>query len=408
MAVLVIFAGGCNQTQQEAPKEKKTAFIILDGISADVLEMVDTPNLDEVIDAGSYSRAYLGGEAGGYSESPTVSAVGYMHVITGVWSNKHNVYGNDVENPNYNYWSIFRLMEEQQPEKTSAIYSSWLDNRTKLVGDSLEATDRLEIDIHYDGFELDTLTFPQDEEGKYVQSIDDTVTQLAGKSIKENGPDLSWVYMWYTDSAGHYYGDGTRYYNAIKKADEQIGRIWDAIQYREANFNEDWLFLVTTDHGRALPDGKGHGGHSKRERTVWVITNQPDNNLYFQAMKPAVVDLFPTMARFMGLELPGQLDKELDGVPLMGDVSVSHPEVELTGNELDIRWKAWQDTGDVKIWLTETNQFAEGGNDDYELVQEAPLIDGHATVNVGNNPSDFYKVVIEAPQNSINRWVVEE
>jgi hypothetical protein len=50
----------------------------------------------------------------------------------------------------------------------------------------------------------------------------------------------------------------------------------------------------------------------------------------------------------------------------------------------------------------------ERGEDNYELVQEAPLIDGRATVNVGDDPSDFYKVVIEGPKNSINRWVVEE
>jgi hypothetical protein len=37
-------------------------------------------------------------------------------------------------------------------------------------------------------------------------------------------------------------------------------KIWQAIKEREKNFNEDWLIVITTDHGRDVETGKHHGG----------------------------------------------------------------------------------------------------------------------------------------------------
>jgi predicted AlkP superfamily pyrophosphatase or phosphodiesterase len=64
-------------------QNKKAIFILLDGIPADVIENVDTPFLDQIAAAGGYSRAYVGGEKGGKSESPTISSVGYNSLLTG-------------------------------------------------------------------------------------------------------------------------------------------------------------------------------------------------------------------------------------------------------------------------------------------------------------------------------------
>ncbi len=36
---------------------------------------------------------------------------------------------------------------------------------------------------------------------------------------------------------------------------------------------EDWLFIITTDHGRNSINGKEHDYQSDRERTTWIITN---------------------------------------------------------------------------------------------------------------------------------------
>ena len=58
-------------------------------------------------------------------------------------------------------------------------------------------------------------------------------------------PDLSWVYLWYTDNAGHIYGNSDKFDEFVLKADHQVGRIWEAVKYREANFDEEWMIVVT-------------------------------------------------------------------------------------------------------------------------------------------------------------------
>jgi predicted AlkP superfamily pyrophosphatase or phosphodiesterase len=173
-----------------------------------------------------------------------------MDLITGTWGNKHNVWDNAVAAPNYNYQNIFRLFKNQYPHKKTAIFSTWQDNRTKLIGEGKADAGTFHFDYKFDGYELDTISFPHDGDSKYIQQIDELVVSRSADGIRNYAPDLSWIYLQYTDDMGHRYGDSDRFYEAIKNTDEQIGRIWEAIQYREKNFKEDWLIVITTDHGR--------------------------------------------------------------------------------------------------------------------------------------------------------------
>src|SRR5690625_5991890 len=100
-----------------------------------------------------------------------MSAVGYHSVLTGTWVNKHNVWGNAIHDPNYNYWTLFRLLKHQDPSKKAAIFSTWLDNRTKLIGTGLASTNVLELDYSFDGFEHDKLSFLHDSETVYFRVI---------------------------------------------------------------------------------------------------------------------------------------------------------------------------------------------------------------------------------------------
>ena len=295
-------------------QNKKVLFIIADGIPASELEKANKSAFDDIINKGAYLPCYVGGEKGGVTQSPTISAVGYNSLLTGTWTNKHGVVDNAIKNPNYNYPTIFKVFKEAYPNKKIGVFSTWLDNRTKLVGDGLAQTNYLHVDYHRDGYELDTLQFPHDKKAYYIHLIDEKVVNEASHVIKDSAPDMSWVYLEYTDDMGHKYGKSPELDTAISMLDKQIGSIMKAVNFREINFNEEWLGIITTDHGRDAQTGKDHGGQSDSERNTWLVINKKPAK---EVVKTAIVDIFPTIAIYLDIKLPAQVAQALEGVSLL-------------------------------------------------------------------------------------------
>jgi len=295
-----------------AGKKPKAVFIIIDGIPADVIEKANTPAIDDIAAAGGYARAYVGGEIGGESESPTSSSIGYQCLLTGTWANKHNVYTNDIKDPNYAYWDIFRIAKTHDASLQTAVFSTWEDNRTKLIGDGLEQAGGRKIDHYADGFENDTARFPHDPISNYIRGIDELVASKAAEYIQDSGPDLSWVYLQYTDDVGHGVGDSPLQIAAVELMDERVATVWRAVEARAQSEDEDWLIIVTTDHGRDAESGRDHGGQSERERTTWIATNSSHLNDHFEDM-PGIVDILPSIAVHLELTMPPYIREQLDG-----------------------------------------------------------------------------------------------
>ena len=137
-----------------------------------------------------------------------------------------------------------------------------------------------------------------------------------------------------------------------------------------------------------------------------MVSNYKPLNSYATYYRPAIVDIMPSIARFMDVKLPKEVSYEMDGTPFIGDVSIAQVETNFIHGSIDINWKALKKEGKVKIYLSRTNKFKTGGKDDYILLGEFDVAQKHALINVEKYPSDFYKVVLEAPSNTINKWIV--
>ncbi len=72
------------------------------------------------------------------------------------------------------------------------------------------------------------------------------------------------------------------------------------------------------------------------------------------------------MAQFQKLKIPRENKFELDGVPLIGPVSLSHPTIEKKEDSLIVHWKAYEKNTKVNILISYTNLFKEGKVDSYE------------------------------------------
>ena len=132
------------------------------------------------------------------------------------------------------------------------------------------------------------------------------------RHIKNEAPDLSWLYLQYTDDVGHALGDSEPLRQAVADMDNLLSELWQTIISRADAHNEDWLVLVTTDHGRDAKTGKHHGAQSARERTIWIAANHPQLDTS-KVRDAAMVDILPTLLEHLQIKAPTKVAEQLDG-----------------------------------------------------------------------------------------------
>lgn len=401
----ILFAALCILASVSMAKTRKTLFVIIDGIPADCIERLQPPTIMDIARTGAYHRAFCGGEAFTYNETPTISAIGYTNVLTGTWMNKHNVNGNDGLKPNYNYPTIFRIAKNQKRDVKTGIFSSWTDNRTVLLGEGKEETKRLKVDYVRDGYDLDTLRFPKKPGDLHIQDIDRHVAKEAAECIAKDAPDVSWLYLWYTDDAFHIHGNGKIADASVLEADKMLADVWRAVKQREKQNNEEWLVIVATDHGRDNT-GYSHGGQSERERTVWMAVNRKDLNGEFYSRNLSHVDIVPTICRYMGFELPQNTQFELDGTPFIGPFDIYNMQALKYDTDVLLTWdanKPGSETAD--IYYATTNDVDAEKDGIWHKLTTVKAADCRYMVKLEGLPkSKFYKFAVRTKANTLTKW----
>ena len=106
-----------------------------------------------------------------------------------------------------------------------------------------------------------------------------------------------------------------QYFGMVSEADEQLGRVWAALEARGEW--DDTFILVTADHGDQLGDHgyTGKAGFFEQSYHVLGLVRDPRPEAVRGAVVEAFtenVDIFPTLCEVMGIAVPVQCD----GAPL--------------------------------------------------------------------------------------------
>jgi predicted AlkP superfamily pyrophosphatase or phosphodiesterase len=142
---------------------------------------------------------------------------------------------------------------------------------------------------------------------------DSLSTILAVEELRTGNPDALFLYLGNPDETSHHHGSiGEEYRAAIAAADRAVGRVMEALRGRRDFRGEDWLVLVSTDHGRTAAGG--HGGDTPEESAIFILVSGSAAERGEIAEGAAIVDVAATALT----HLRGSLDPawELDGRPV--------------------------------------------------------------------------------------------
>ena len=272
--------------EQPTPSEtatKKVLLIGLDGVRVDVLAQAHTPHIDALIAQGTFSDS-------AYTRMPTVSGPGWSSMTIGVWADKHGVMGNNFSDNDYaTYPDFLTRLEQIDPAFNTLTVMVWPPLGTTASGGPM-ISDALDVKINVDG---DSLGY----------RVADSLAVVAAVAYLANeNPDAAFVYLGNIDVVGHETSSlAPEYQAAIERADGQVGALVAALEQRPTYAEEDWLILMSTDHGRR--DDGGHGGDSPQEHRIFYLASGPSALQGTPATPPNIVDIAVTALAHLGVDL---------------------------------------------------------------------------------------------------------
>ncbi len=244
--------------------EKKAIIIGFDGCRADVLkEMRDEKSAISSMlhDGASINLAYCGGvNYPTTNTQDTSTAPGWCSILTGVWADKHGVTANGITK-SLEYKTLLTTLVEDEIIDSSTFITKWkghFDRKNATYNDEKAYCEQNKLNVSFNRCKDD------------VASHEYTLNEVK----KSDCADFIFVIYEPTDSTGHGYGftiNNPKYKEAFKTADQYGLETIDAIKARATYDTEDWLIIITSDHGGI---GTDHGGASIQERMTFIITNK--------------------------------------------------------------------------------------------------------------------------------------
>ena len=250
----------------EGKTAKKVLVLGWDGCRADTMVMTEHRQAVDALlaDGGKAWIAYCGGAnypADITQETATME--GWTTMFTGTWGvDGHGVTGfDDVRVSKMNGFLTTAI--EDGLIDSSAFCFSW-SGHLKTYEDEIAYDKANNMNVAW--------LFSDGEEGG--DGDDGTLEKALTELQKDDCPDLIFTIFEYCDYYGHTYGfwnDDPEYEEAFRKSNETGLQLIEAVKARPTYDTEDWLILISSDHGGYV---RGHGGATLMERMMFIVTNK--------------------------------------------------------------------------------------------------------------------------------------
>lgn len=250
---------------EPSEKVKKALLIGFDGARADSMHLLCESEAETVtgnLFCSEYSAVNVLKEsgglylsfAGGLPSNPqeTSTAQGWSAILTGVWGDdngvkQHRPLRRDCP-------TVLRALAENG--KTAAFLAEWPDHFTITYKDEMEIAKTKNLPLKYEKFENDRAL----EQG-FLREIEAETDCIFG--IFE-APD-------YNGHSTGFSNENPRYAAAVCRLDNIAFRLLEAVKARPTYENEDWLILITSDHGG---HARGHGTQKAEDRMTFTVSNK--------------------------------------------------------------------------------------------------------------------------------------
>ncbi|MDJ1133272.1 alkaline phosphatase family protein [Streptomyces iconiensis] len=318
-------ATGTASPATPAAKRPKVLVIGLDGAMLHRIRDAEAPHLKRLMADGLAAPSSL------YTApmARTESGPGWSTVLTGVWPDKHKVRDNSFSGADLGtYPDFLTYVEREKPALRTYAVASWGPIPDTIISGEVD----------------DKVATPGEE-------YDAGTTERAVAQLRDGQPDALFLQLDNVDHAGHESGGASQeYLDALAGVDAQVGELLAAVEGRPSYGEEDWLIMVTADHGHT--DAGGHGGSDWNERQTFVIANGPGIAAGSERDDVRLVDVAATALAHLGIEADPAW--KLDGVPLGEKVADAFDSVR---GELE---KAVDETGIAPSVLGWTHTAPDG------------------------------------------------
>ena len=244
--------------------DNKAIIIGYDGCRADAISLINNENsaIKKLVDNGaSLKLSYCGGvNYPDVNTQATSTAPGWCSILTGVWADKSGITANDITK-SLEYKTLLTTLVEDEIIDSSSFVTSWKGHFSRNKATYL-------IEKEYCESNSLNVTY------KCCANDKKTTAAVLADINSYDCSDFTFAILEGPDHSGHDYGFSTNnplYKNGFQKNDAQALEIINAIENRENYENEDWLIIITSDHGGYQ---KEHGGASIQERMTFFVCNK--------------------------------------------------------------------------------------------------------------------------------------